>query len=58
MKNITFRPARPEDAEALFKIKIAAYSDEFRQFNYADYGYPGALKDCSEDGAKDGGFGK
>ena len=56
MNNISFRPARPEDAEALFKIKIAAYGDEFRQFNYVGQGYPDVLKDCCEDGAKDGGM--
>ena len=56
MMNISFRPAKPEDADTLFKIKIAAYGDEFKQFNYAEQGYQDAVDDCDEDRAKDEGM--
>ena len=56
MNNITFKPAKPEDAETLFHIKIAAYGDEFKQFNYAEQGYQDAVDDCNADRAKDDGM--
>jgi Sortase and related acyltransferases len=34
--NITFRTARAQDAEVLRAVKIAAFSDEFDQFPYAE----------------------
>jgi len=54
MEKITFRPAKPKDAKTLFKIKIAAYGDEFRQFHYAEHGYD--VDDCDENNAKDDGM--
>jgi len=50
--DITFRPAKPKDAGTLFKIKIAAYGDEFGLFDYAAQGYQDAVDDCNTDRAK------
>ena len=52
MENITFRPATPKDATALFEAKIKAYGDEFNLFNYAEQGYKEAVDDCQIDNAK------
>ena len=46
MDNITFQPAAPKDAKALFEAKKAAYGDEFIQFEYARQGYQSAVDDC------------
>ena len=54
--NISFRTAKPEDADTLFKIKIAAYDDEFKKFNYAEQGYQDVVEDCHTDRAKDEGM--
>jgi len=54
MENITFRPANPEDVDTLFEVKIAAYGDEFKKFNYAEHGYD--VDDCNADKAKDDGM--
>ena len=43
-------------ADTLFNIKIAAYGDEFRQFNYVEQGYQDAVDDCDADRAKDDGM--
>ena len=45
--DITFRSVRPKDAKALFDVKIAAYGDEFREFQYAQQGYQEAVDDCN-----------
>jgi len=50
MENITFRPAKPEDADTLFKVKTAAYGDEFKLFNYDD------VDDCYADDPKEDGM--
>jgi GNAT superfamily N-acetyltransferase len=51
--DITFRPAAPSDAKALFDVKIAAYGDEFREFQYAEQGYQDAVDDCNAKHPKD-----
>ena len=51
---ITFRPAKPKDAKTLFQVKIAAYGDEFREFEYARQGY--AVDDCGAKKPKDDGM--
>lgn len=57
MDEITFRPARPEDADSLFEVKIAAYGDEFRRFRYAeDERYREVVEDCRVDRARDDGM--
>ena len=56
MENITFRPSKPEDASTLFEVKIAAFADEFKEFNYAAQGYQDAVDDCSTEKAKDDGM--
>jgi len=54
MNEITFRPAKPKDEKTLFKIKRAAYGDEFKLFNYAEQGY--AVDDCFAKKPKDDGM--
>jgi len=54
--DITFRPARPKDAKALFDVKIAAYGDEFREFQYAEEGYQDAVDECNAKRPKDDGM--
>ncbi|MCL1887730.1 MAG: GNAT family N-acetyltransferase [Kiritimatiellaeota bacterium] len=54
--NITFRSAKPEDAETLFKAKIASFGEEFRLFDYAAHGHQDALDDCDENKAKEDGM--
>jgi len=53
MNNVTFRPAKPEDAEKLFEIKKTAYGDEFKLFNYEEHGYKDAVNDCNSDDPKE-----
>ena len=36
MENIKFRTITANDAEALYRVKIAAFSNEFEQFKYAE----------------------
>jgi len=54
--DITFRPATPKDAKTLFDVKIAAYGDEFREFQYAQQGYQDAVDDCNAKKPKDDGM--
>lgn len=56
MNNVTFRPAKPEDAEKLFEIKKTAYGDEFKLFNYEEHGYKDAVNDCNSDDPKEDGM--
>ena len=57
MGEITFRPARPEDTDSLFEVKIAAYGDEFRRFRYAEEGrYREVVEDCRVDRARSDGM--
>jgi hypothetical protein len=56
MNNITFRPAKPEDAEKLFELKKAAYGDEFKLFNYEEHDYKDAVNDCNSDDPKEDGM--
>jgi GNAT superfamily N-acetyltransferase len=44
MEKITFRKATPHDADTLFNVKISAYGDEFKEFNYVEHGYD--VTDC------------
>lgn len=57
LENISFRPAKPEDANVLFEVKIAAYGDEFKLFDYGkDERYKESVEDCHVDKAKDEGM--
>ena len=56
MKKINFRAATPSDANILFDVKIAAYGDEFREFNYAQNGYKDVVEDCNINMAREDGM--
>ena len=58
MENITFRPATENDAEALYYVKIAAFSDEFEQFKYveADDIFKNIVEDSQSDNPKEAMF--
>jgi ribosomal protein S18 acetylase RimI-like enzyme len=56
MDKISFRTAAPEDVSILFEIKKVAYGDEFKSFNYAEYGYGEAIDDCNKDNPKEDGM--
>jgi len=36
MENITFRPAMPSDVETLYRVKVAAFAEDFERFKYAE----------------------
>ena len=58
MENITFRPATENDAEALYRVKTAAFSDEFEQFKYVDADdiFKNIVEDSQSDNPKEAMF--
>jgi len=58
MKNIKFRPATEKDIETLYRVKIAAFSDEFEEFKYAeaDEIFKKIVEDSKSDNPKEGMF--